>query len=553
MSLKLKTILGVALIEAVLLALLVTLMMDYLKSTNYDGLYKRATTTAALFATTTKDAVLSYDLASLEVFAAELIENPDLLYARVVASDGSVFAEAGDTALLERQFRPDSDVSQVTDGVFDVSASIQEGGERYGEVQLGIDISVLTTRIEDAWRWSALIAMGEMVLVALFSFLLGSYLTGQLGKLRAAAHAISRGESGIALDIDGRDEVAEVANAFNKMSQRLQLASDRRDEYEQDLKALNSSLESRVEQRTAQLSQNILQLKETNEALKKTRDQLVQSEKMASIGTLAAGVAHEINNPVGFVMSNVRTLSEYMEVYHQGFSRIEHIASENDPARQKTLLQEYRVWQEQEDLAFIKEDMTGLLTDTLDGTERIRDIVSGLKEFSHTDQASEFKAADLIEAVQQTLKVASNEVKYKAEVVTRLDPIPLIRCNSGQIRQVLLNLIVNASQAIDEHGRILVRSGLSDGRVFLSVTDNGSGIAPDTLKKIFEPFFTTKEVGEGTGLGLAIAYGIMEEHGGEITVQSVKGRGTRFSLLFPVSAIVTDDHTSLPAETVSVE
>ena len=533
MSLKLKTILGVALIEALLLAVLIGLTMDYLRSTNYDGLYKRASTTATLFASTTKDAVLSFDLASLESFASELIQSPDILYVRIISAEGDMFAQAGEQEYLERTFSEDNDVAQVEDGVFDIQASIREGGELYGTVQLGLDTAGLNKQIDQAWQWSAVIAVGEMTLVALFSFMLGSYLTSQLGKLRQAVNEISKGKIGVEVKVSGNDEVADVARAFNKMSDRLKQASDHRDQYEQELHSLNHSLEEKVQDRTRQLSLNLQQLKQTNAELKQTQAHLVQSEKMASIGTLAAGVAHEINNPVGFVMSNVNTLAEYIDVYDGVLDRLEKIQQAEDPSVKETLLQELDTWLTQQDIGFIREDTASLLADTQEGTERIKDIVAGLKEFSHVDQDKTFKPANLNAAIEQTLKVAGNELKYNAEVITKLESIPDVLCDIGQIRQVLLNLIINAGHAVGDDGKILIRTGVQENTVFVSITDNGCGIEPGLQKKIFDPFFTTKEPGKGTGLGLAIAYGIMEEHNGTIELQSQPGKGTRFIVKLP--------------------
>ncbi|MBB1486364.1 sensor histidine kinase [Oceanospirillum sediminis] len=534
MSLKLKTILGVALIEALLLAVLIGLTMDYLRSTNYDGLYKRASTTATLFASTTKDAVLSFDLASLESFTSELIQSPDILYVRILSAEGDMFAQAGEQAYLERIFSEDKDVSLVEDGVFDIQASIREGGELYGIVQLGLDTAGLNRQIDQAWQWSAVIAMGEMVLVALFSFILGSYLTSQLGKLHQAVNEISKGKTGVEVKVSGNDEIADVAKAFNKMSDRLKQASDHRDQYEQELHRLNHSLEEKVHDRTRQLSLNLQQLKQTNAELKQTQTHLVQSEKMASIGTLAAGVAHEINNPVGFVMSNVSTLVQYIDVYDGAVDRLEKIQQAEDLSAKEALLQELEIWLTQQDIRFIREDTASLLADTQEGTERIKDIVAGLKEFSHVDQDKTFKPANLNAAIEQTLKVA---VKYSAEVITKLESIPDVLCDIGQIRQVLLNLIINAGHAVGDDGKILIRTGVQENMVFVSITDNGCGIKPSLQKKIFDPFFTTKEPGKGTGLGLAIAYGIMEEHKGTIELQSQPGKGTRFILRLPKSEV----------------
>ncbi len=532
MSLKFKTILGVALIEAILLALLISLTLDYLKSTNFESLNKRANTTATLSATTTKDAVLSWDLASLETFSNELMKNPDLVYVRIISPSGTIFSQAGDGQALAKSFSVDASASEVTDGIFDSQANIEEGGVIYGRVELGIDINSLEDQIDQAIQWSALIALGEMALVALFSFMLGSYLTGQLSRLRQAAHTLSSGEKNVQLDIKGSDELAEVAQAFNTMVSSLKQADSARDAYERELQTLNAQLEERVERRTAKLRENLIQLQRTNAELKQAQTQLIQSEKMASLGTLAAGVAHEVNNPLGFIMSNLKTLQEYSESYHQlteSLTELEGLSNEE----RLVLLKKVEQQLAEQDFEFIQQDSPELLKDTLEGAERVKDIVGGLKEFSHVDLENRYEDADLNDAVVQTLKVVNNEVKYKCKVVTQLAELPLIPCQIGQVKQVLLNLVINASHAISEQGTILIKTEQKPHSVELSVTDNGSGIAPEDQKKIFDPFFTTKEIGVGTGLGLSIAYGIMQEHGGNIRVKSQLGKGTRFTLTLP--------------------
>lgn len=533
MSLKLKTILGVAFIEASLLALLVTLTINYLESTNFDGLEKRAKTTSHLFASTTKDAVLSSDLASLDTFCAELITNPDILYVKVVSPDGRVFSQAGQEKYLSRPFLFDTDIRAIDDGVYDFAASIIESGDIYGRVEIGIDISILEKQLKDVRRISAMIAVVEMSLVALFSYLLGSYLVNRLTRVRDAAVAIASGAHDVEVKVSGNDEVSDLATAFNEMSRKLSLADERRHSYEEDLKFLNQELESRVQRRTSQLNRNIEELKETNQTLKQTQARLVQSEKLASIGTLAAGVAHEINNPISFITSNIRVLKEYLETYDGAINRIFAIQEADGEEREKRF-NDLKQWLNLQDMSFIQADTASLLTDSSDGLERVRVIVAGLNEFSHSDHEARQEETDLNQLVEQTLAFVSRELSDIA-VVTKLPPLPLVMVNRNQIRDVLLNLIMNAKHAMmSGKGKLLIKSTLSDGMASVSITDNGIGMDAATVKKVFDPFFTTKEVGEGTGLGLSIAYGIMEEHGGEIKVQSKAGMGSRFTLSFPI-------------------
>jgi signal transduction histidine kinase len=529
---------GVALIEAVLLLLLVSMTLDYLRSTNYDALIKRAATTATLFATTTKDGVLSYDLASLEAFVKDVLINPDLVYARVLGPDNQLFAEGGKAAHLSHKFFADSDVETVSDGVFDTFAVIREGGVTYGRVEIGLDISSINTTIAEAQNRSAIIAVVEMGLVALFSFLLGGYLTNQLKVLSVAAQKISEGNLDFQLPVKGRDEVSDVAIAFNSMASNLREASTRRDQFESELKELNRSLEDRVELRTQQIRNKNTQLTQANQEIKEAQAKLLQSEKMASVGVLAAGVAHEINNPIGFVMSNLHTLETYGQNYRDLVSEyaiLMELTNANDQKAQQLKINQLI---EQYDLEFMNEDLDVLLRDSIEGTERVKDIVKGLKDFSHIDSVTQFAMCDLNECIQSTLKVVNSELKYHCEIRTELNDLPLTYCCSGQINQVLLNLMINASHAIEDQGIIKVKSQQQGEWLEISVTDTGKGIPADQLDKLFDPFYTTKPVGEGTGLGLSISYGIAKDHQGEIRVASAPGKGSRFTLCLPI----TNDH-----------
>ncbi|MCB1741053.1 MAG: HAMP domain-containing protein, partial [Gammaproteobacteria bacterium] len=294
MSFRLKTILGVALIEAALLVLLVLTSMNLLRTSNEEELGKRAQTAATLFATTTKDAVLSTDLASLEAFVVETLTNPDLLYARVISESDGVLAEGGDGQLLNRPFAADASVDSVDDGVFDTAARVTVEGVVYGRVEIGMSIDRVAAVLAQARHKMVVIALVEMLLVALFSAILGYYLTRQLGLLNAAAQGIASGELGRQVLIRSHDEIGEVARSFNLMSENLARADADRSRYERQLRELNAELEARVERRTARLAEANAALEQTNAELKQTQAQLVHSEKLASIGQLSAGVAHEI-------------------------------------------------------------------------------------------------------------------------------------------------------------------------------------------------------------------------------------------------------------------
>ncbi|MEH6444718.1 MAG: ATP-binding protein [Oceanospirillaceae bacterium] len=544
MSFRLKTILGIALIEAVLLLALISMTLDYLKSSNYDALSKRATTTATLFATTTKDGVLSYDLASLEAFVSEVLKNHDLKYARVLGPQNQLFASGGDQVALDREFKQDLQVAAVTDGIYDTFADISEAGVIYGRVELGLDIAPIIAIISEAQQRSAIIGLVEMSLVALFSLILGSYLTGQLKVLRAAAKSIAKGDLDIDVPVRGRDEIADVAKAFNSMAKNLRIASERRDNAEVALKELNLSLEASVISRTAQLEARNQQLSAANKEIKAAQTQLLQSEKMASLGLLAAGVAHEINNPMSFVISNIATLQRYQTCYQWLIEHYRILSLETDEQLRSTQLTAIIAKEAEFDMAFIEEDIDELLKDTQEGSLRVKDIVKGLKEFSHVDHDNKFTLYDIDQCIQSTLKVVNSQLKYHCEVQLDLQPLPLTMISVGQMNQVFLNIIINASQAVKERGLIKISSRALPDKIIIQISDDGEGIAPEKLANIFDPFYTTKAVGQGTGLGLSISYGIVEEHHGTIKVESTLGLGSCFSIELPIIS----DATSLESQ-----
>lgn len=262
--------------------------------------------------------------------------------------------------------------------------------------------------------------------------------------------------------------------------------------------------------------------------LEEAQAQLVQAEKMASVGQLAAGVAHEINNPIGFINSNLTTLVDYLnglfgliEQYRLEACRLNISLAEVDDYRRKI------------DFDFIKDDVPMMLDETQEGLERVKKIIRDLMDFSRVNNA-EFIQYDLRKGLESTLNVAWHELKYKAKIVREFDEIPEVECIPSEINQVFMNLLVNAAQAITEGGVISLRIRRIDERVVIDIEDNGSGIDSAHLDKLFDPFFTTKPVGQGTGLGLSVSYGIIKKHRGTIDVASQAGNGTCFSISLPI-------------------
>lgn len=283
--------------------------------------------------------------------------------------------------------------------------------------------------------------------------------------------------------------------------------------------------QKRLRKTTASLIKQRNKLSELNRKLEEAQHQLLQSEKMAAIGQLAAGVAHEINNPIGYVSSNISTLEDYINNILRVLSIYEKyepiIANNSDFSRslgevKKTV-----------DLDYLREDLVDLLQESKEGLVRVKNIVQSLKDFSHVDE-SEWQYADLHQGLDSTLNVVNNEIKYKADVVKNYGNIPRVRCIPSQINQVFMNLLVNAAQAIEDRGTVFITTGLEAGGVWVDIEDTGSGIPEDKINRIFEPFFTTKPVGKGTGLGLSLSYNIIQKHRGRLSVKSETGKGTKF-------------------------
>ena len=267
--------------------------------------------------------------------------------------------------------------------------------------------------------------------------------------------------------------------------------------------------------------------------LETANSQLLQSEKLAAIGQLAAGVAHEINNPIGFVFSNLKTLSVYVRDLLKMIDAVEDVVE----------LDELRQLKRQLDYDYIRGDVEALIHESEDGIDRVKRIISALKDFSHIEE-EEFRYADLHRGLDTTLNVVNNELKYKAEVIKEYGDLPQVECILPQINQVVMNLLVNAAHAIEGFGRILIRTGCEQGEVWVEVEDSGKGIEPRLINRIYEPFFTTKPVGKGTGLGLALSYSIVQKHNGRIDVRSEVGVGTCFRVYLPIKQPVESQEVS---------
>ena len=365
--------------------------------------------------------------------------------------------------------------------------------------------------------------------------------------LHLTAAPLRNGEGAVVGAIETLRDVTErrlAENALRRAHDNLEHLVEKRTA---QLAEVNGRLEEDIRQRQladAELRRRNLELTELNRQLSTAQQQLLQAEKLASIGQLAAGVAHEINNPIGYIFSNFGTLQTYLV---QLFDMLGAYQQAESAIGEPAVAERLRAMRDTIDLDFLREDIPTLMSESKEGIVRVRHIVQDLKDFSRVDANQEWVWADLHQGIDSTLNIVSNEVKYKADVVKHYGQIPAIECLPLQINQVVMNLVVNAAHAIgSERGLITVSTGLDGDEVWIAVADTGSGIAPDTLSRIFDPFFTTKAVGKGTGLGLSLAYGIVQKHRGRIAVESEPGKGTLFRIHLPIRHSVDGDAGAPP-------
>ncbi|MEA3240120.1 MAG: response regulator [Pseudomonadota bacterium] len=342
--------------------------------------------------------------------------------------------------------------------------------------------------------------------------------------------------------------IEKPISSFERVGEIIRTARARSREMREKIRAEEQCyqqrelLEAAVAERSAALTKSNEELQLAMKQLQNSYSQMVQQEKLASIGSLAAGIAHELNTPVGFVSSNFNSIKEYIlkfKVLIEKYRRLRDHFSGIDRVSAAEL-EELAALEESMQLEFILDDLDGLFKESEDGFERITSIVSKLREFSRVDQREEKVLSSINQAIETTLVVARNEYKYNADVSTALEPeLPEVYCHIGQINQVILNIIVNAAQAIkeqqrQENGSIEIETGATAEYVWCRIKDDGPGIKPEHLKKVFDPFFTTKPPGQGTGLGLNISYDIIvNQHQGELIVESEPDCGTAFTIKLP--------------------
>ncbi|WP_340121761.1 ATP-binding protein [Methylobacter svalbardensis] len=280
------------------------------------------------------------------------------------------------------------------------------------------------------------------------------------------------------------------------------------------------------------------EIQTTLNKLQEMQQQLLQSEKMASVGQLAAGVAHEINNPIGYINSNLTSLKNYIDNL---LALVAIYETAEATCTNTGQLAHIKAFKQKIDLDYLKTDILDLLEESHEGATRVKKIVQDLKDFSHLGGGDDWQWTNLHTGLESTLNIVNSEIKYKAKIVKEFGDLPEVKCLPHQLNQVFMNLLINAAHAIENEGIITLRTGTENDQAWVEISDTGKGIAPEHQSKIFDPFFTTKPIGQGTGLGLSVSYNIIKKHQGEIQLTSQLGQGTTFRIILPISGAIIEN------------
>jgi signal transduction histidine kinase len=382
-----------------------------------------------------------------------------------------------------------------------------------GAIELGLN-TIIIQQDKKKIRDASLIVSGVVFIIGiLLGFWLSRSISVPVLALRDAADKVGKGDLTQRVVNRSGDEIGELATAFNKMVTDLEKAREERNKANRDLAIANDALNQTVSD------------------LKATQDQLIQAEKMASLGQLTAGIAHEINNPINFVSANIQPLKDDLKDILEIVRVYEKVIKEHLPEKEANEVQQIR---ENIKIDTTLKEVNDLLKGMEEGAKRTSEIVKGLRNFSRLDQ-NVFLSANINESLDSCLVLLHNSYKNRIKIERQFGTIPEVDCLPGQINQVFMNILSNAIQAIPDEGTIFVKTWHVDGMVKISIRDTGTGMTEDVQKKIFDPFFTTKGVGKGTGLGMSISFGIIQKHNGKIELFSKPGAGTEFIITIPVN------------------
>ena len=639
MSFRLKTVLGIAVLEIIFLSILIVSGLHYLRVSNEQQLMERSRTTANLVATMTSKAVVAMDIATIDDLLDQTVNNPGIDFARVRLANGVVLSEAGNPTALRAQFVQDTTIASAhRDGRLDVRHAIRVGGNNYGSIELGLNVGALESIRRDASRWMLSVASIEIILVGIFGLVIGSLFTRQLVELKKGAQKLADGDLGHTICTRGNDELSETAKSFNQMSRSLakyvRELKTSKDTAEVDQKQTESILINGIQslsqgvlitnadgtialQNTALhglypevksllsstgtlkafqeliepfvdhwriddkgqpidepfvygcaperwlsslvdgrkilhthrpmpsggavfVETDITQNYEAQEKVSNLERSLIQAKKMEALGTLAGGIAHEINTPIQYIGDNLRFLEESARDL---LAVLDVHKKLSDEAKvQNVLMDLVDVCEnkfDEKDVEFLREETIQAAEQSIIGVKQVADIVLAMKEFSHPTPR-DAAPVDLNRVLERCSVVCKSEWRQVAELVCDFDEnLPSVVGQEGALNQAILNLIVNAAHAIQykgpNKGTIVLRTGFDKENVRLEIEDSGTGIPENIRDRIFEPFFTTKEAGRGTGQGLALVHDIVvNKHGGQIELESTIGVGTKLIVMLPI-------------------
>ena len=639
MSFRLKTVLGIAGIEIILLSILIVSSLHYLRVSTEQQLLERARTTAKLIALMTSDAVVAMDIDRIDVLINQTIKNSGIDFVRVRLANGTVVSESGNPSALRALFAQDSSIASANrDGRLDVRHPINVGGKEFGRIEIGFGIGALDLILRDARQWMLSLAGLEIVLVGIFGLIFGRILTRQLVEFQKGAQRLADGDLGHAIFIRGNDELTETAKSFNQMSRGLAVYAGELETAKESAEAGRDRAESVLHDGIQSLSQGVMivnedgaivlkntaldrlypdvkfslpnigtldafqeavapfvdqwridnegrpidepfdykcapeswlsrltdgrrvlhtrrpmisggtvfvetdvsPIYEAQEKILQLERELMQSQKMEALGTLAGGIAHEINTPIQYIGDNLRFLEESTRDMLAVLDVYKNLS--NEAKAQNVLIDQVEFCEneiEEKDVEFLREEAIQAAEQSIDGVKQVSDIVLAMKEFSHPAH-KDAAPVDLNRVLERSSVVCRSEWRQAAELIFDIDEsLPAITGHEGALNQVVLNLIVNAAHAIQykgpEMGTITLRTRHDGESVRLEVEDSGTGISENIRDQIFEPFFTTKDVGRGTGQGLALVHDIVvNKHGGWIGLDSSVGIGTTIIVKLPI-------------------
>ncbi|UKO98613.1 ATP-binding protein [Nostoc sp. UHCC 0870] len=437
---------------------------------------------------------------------------------------------------------PDLPVTQITfqNQKYLAKSILFKGASQSLTTTVLYPISPLEVAKWKLWRRLGVLYVFGSSVVAVIGFLIGRAISRPLQALTQVAQRVTQDSNfDLQASVTTKDEVGILAMSLNKLIQEVKRLLAEQYESHQKLEAYNQTLVQQVDERTQALSQKNIALKRTLQKLKLTQSQLIQQEKMSSLGQLVAGIAHEINNPVNFIYGNLK----YTDDYTQQLLWLLELYQKHYPHPEPEIQQAHK----EAEIEYLTEDLPKILSSMKMGANRIREIVLSLRIFSRLDEA-EFKTADVHEGIDSTLLILQHRLKTQSkrpqiQVVKEYGELPLIQCFAGQLNQVFMNILANAIDALEEafynglcpKPLIHITSTQEDKNAVIKIADNGTGISQEVQARLFEPFFTTKAVGQGTGMGLSISYQIMtEKHGGSLQCISFPGQGTEFIITLPI-------------------